>query len=226
MSHETQETKPVKRVEDRRFLTGRADYVDDSMPEKVAYLGILRSPYAHAWIKKIDFSRIVGDKNLVSTLTGEEASKELDPIFEMAGQKHTGRAHLALEKARFVGEAIAAIIVRDLYALEDLLEKIDVDYEPLPVISTIDQAKKEDKLVYDHWPDNVALIQQIERGDVDSAIANAPFVSKIRVGVRRQAGVPIEPDRLSFITILLMTNTTSMRRCSLFTSSDPISQRN
>ena len=183
-------------MEDRRFLTGSANYVDDSKPANVAYMGILRSPYAHAKIKRIDFTKLSNDPNLIATLSGKDVSENLDPIFETPGQRRTGRHQLAVDIVRFVGEGVAAVLSKTMYSIEDLLEMIEVEYEPLPVVSSIEDSKSGKQLVYPNWGDNVALVQNVERGDADSAIASAAFVSKTRVGVRRQAGVPMEPRSL------------------------------
>lgn len=181
------------RVEDKRLLSGRGSYVDDAHPEQLAYLGILRSPYAHARIKRIDISKIASNKDLIATLTGNQVAEELDCIFETPGQKHTGRTHLAVEEVKFVGEGVVAILARSRDTIEDLLDEITVDYEPLPVVSSIEDAKSATFRVYSDWKDNIALSKTVETGDADNAIASATYVIKTSVGIRRQAGVPIEP---------------------------------
>lgn len=184
------------RVEDNRLLTGRGNYVDNAHPENVSYLGILRSPYAHARIKSIDLSNIASSKDLIATLTGKQAASELDCVFETPGQKHTGRPHLAVDEVRFVGEGVVAIIARSRYAVEDLLDQILVEYEPLPLVSSIEDAKTANIRVYSDWKDNIALTKTVERGDADGAIAAATHVMKTTVGIRRQAGIPVEPRAL------------------------------
>ena len=182
------------RVEDLRLITGAGRYVDDINLENQAYLGIVRSPYAHARIKKIDFSRAKSSPEFIACLTGEDLLKEgIGPLTPFPMQKPANRYQLAVGKVRYAGEGVAAILVKSKYAVEDLIDNVEVEYEELPVVTSIEGAKKISTLLYEDWKDNVALSGETKKGDVEKAIASAPYVVKTRMGIRRQAGAPIEP---------------------------------
>ena len=69
-----------------------------------------------------------------------------------------------MDKGRFVGEPVAARRVRDGYSVEDLVEQVEVEYEPLPAVVTIEESKKGKVLVYDDWKDNVSQTAQEQKG--------------------------------------------------------------
>ena len=92
MDRENQE-QPKGRVEDPRLITGAGRYVDDIKFEHQAYLGIIRSPYAHAKIKKIDFSKAAKSPDFIASLTGEELLKlDVSPLVQFPMQKPANRS--------------------------------------------------------------------------------------------------------------------------------------
>ncbi len=185
---------PRGRVEDLRLLTGRGSYVDDRRFENQAFLGIVRSPYAHARIKSIDFSKVSSSPEFISSLTGEDLLKKgVRPLTQLPMQKPANRYHLAVKKVRYAGEAVAAILVKSKNSLEDLIDDVEVEYEELPVVSTISESKLTKTLLYEDWQSNIAFTQGVKRGDAEHAIASAPYVVRTRIGIARQAGTPIEP---------------------------------
>src|SRR5487761_80045 len=194
--HEDRSVSLSKRVEDLRFLTGTSNYVDDTKPKNVAYLGIVRSPYAHALIKRIDFSKARSNPYFIAGLVGRDLVGRVDPLFETPGQRLTNRYQLAVGKVRYSGEPVAAFIAKEKYAVEDLMEEFDIEYEELPVVSFIEESRKNSTLVYEEWDDNVALRSEAKRGDVEGSIAKAAHAIKTTVAIKRQAGIPIEPRSL------------------------------
>jgi len=182
------------RVEDVRLTTGAGQYVDDVKFENQTYLGIVRSPYPHAKITKIDFSKARESPDFVASLTGEELLKlGVSHLVQFPMQKPANRYPLAVGKTVYVGEAVAAVLARKKYAVEDLIDEVEVEYEELPAVVTIDDAKKNSTLIFESWKDNVAIRVEAKHGDVDSALKSAAFVVRERMGIERQAGVPIEP---------------------------------
>ncbi len=193
MSHEN--TKNLRgRVEDTRFLVGEARYVDDSKPENLAFLGIVRSSYAHARIKSIDFSQAQSHPDFVAAISGQELlGLGVKPIFELPSDRFVKRYQLAVGKTRYVGEPVAAVVSRKKSTIEDLVELVEVEYEVLPVVNTLEDAKSGKALVYEECGTNLLLQEHFQKGDADSAIATAAHVTSARIGIRRQAGAPIEP---------------------------------
>ena len=190
------EDAPVGRVEDRRLLTGMGRFVDDLKLEGEAYMGLVRSPYAHAKIKSIDFSKARASPDFIASLTGEDLLKEgVQPLSQNPWpfQKRAKRYHLAVGKVRFAGEPVAAILARNKNAVEDLVELVEVDYESLPVVTTIEESRQGKAIIYEEWGDNVSLTGEVKKGDADKAIAGAAFVIHAKEGVARQVAAPIEP---------------------------------
>jgi len=182
------------RVEDARLITGTGTYVDDVNFENQAYLGIIRSPYAHAKIKRIDFSKAAQSTDFIASLTGEELMKlDVSPLVQFPMQKPSNRYHLPTDKALYVGEAVAALLAKSKYAAEDLIDDVEVEYEELPPITTIEEAKANNPLIFEHWRENVALRTESKKGDADSAIRSAANVISESMGIKRQAATPIEP---------------------------------
>jgi len=187
-------SQPRGRVEDARLTTGAGIFVDDIQFENQAYIGIVRSPYAHAKIKKIDFSKARESPEFIASLTGEELVKlGVAPLVQFPMQKPANRYQLAVEKTVYVGEAVAAILARNRYAAEDLVDDVDVEYEELPTVATIEEAKKNSTIIFEAWKDNIALKTEAKRGDAEAAIRSAKHVVRATFGIARQAGTPMEP---------------------------------
>ncbi|MGD0636746.1 MAG: xanthine dehydrogenase family protein molybdopterin-binding subunit [Nitrososphaerales archaeon] len=185
----------TRRVEDPRFLTGAARFLDDVKEEGTAYMGFVHSPHPRARIKSIDLSMVRSSPAFIASLTGEDLIKAgIRPVAQnpWPRQRAAKRYHLAVDEVRFAGEPVAAILVSDAYSVEDLLEQVEVEYEPLPAVVTIEESKKGEILVYDDWKDNVSQTAEQRKGDPDRAISAAPHVIRRLLGIGRQAGAPIE----------------------------------
>ncbi len=130
---------PVGRIEDKRLLTGRGVFVDDLNFPNQAYMGLVLSPFAHARIKHIDFTKASSSPDFIDSLTGEDLiNGGVLPISQNPWpfQKRAKRHHLAVGKVRFAGEPVAAILVKSKSSLEDLIDLVEVEYEELPVVAT------------------------------------------------------------------------------------------
>lgn len=152
----------VKRMEDPQLITGRGKYVDDITLPNMLHMTILRSPYAHARIKRIDVSQALKQAGVVKVITGEEIRKECNLLqlgwdASALGSKVPARYPLAVEKTRYVGDPVAAVIASDKYAAVDATDLVSVDYEPRPVIVDPEKAMEKDApLVHDELGSNVS----------------------------------------------------------------------
>src|SRR6185437_9709679 len=135
--------QPVRRVEDRRFLTGRGRYVDDLNLPRQAYGAALLSPQAHALIRAIDVSRAQAMPGVLCVLTGADLARDgigaLPPSLmpeDIGGPKgfRTLRPLLAIDRVRNVGERVAFLVAETREQALDALEAIEVDYEPLAAV--------------------------------------------------------------------------------------------
>lgn len=191
-----EDLRHIRRLEDFRFLTGTAKYTDDIQNDSVSYVGIIRSTYAHAKIKNINFSKAKQNPAFITSLTGEDLVKlGVGIVFEneMPGVKRTTRHQLAVTKVRYVGEPVAAFLSKDRYSVEDIADDVEIEYELLDQVADIEKSSSNKTLIYEEWGTNSILDTKVKKGDADHAIKNAPHVAKARFGIRRQAGVPMEP---------------------------------
>src|SRR5216110_3926851 len=128
----------IKRKEDGRFLRGKGNYLDDIELPAMLQMVILRSPHAHARIKSVDTAAASAMPGVVAVVTGELMAQH--KLAWMPTLSYDTQAVLATDKVRFQGQEVAAVIADDPYVAHDALELIDVDYEPLPVVTTPQQA--------------------------------------------------------------------------------------
>jgi carbon-monoxide dehydrogenase large subunit len=188
--------EPVKRVEDRRLVTGAGAFLDDLGHDALA-AALVRSPHAHARIVDIDVSAALDVDGLVAVYTYDDLSGPLaDPLPLLI--PHPALTHgrtqyaLARDEVNHVGEPIAMVVARDRYLAEDAAERIAVTYEPLPVVVGIDAARAATHLVHDDVPGNVGARMMQQYGDAEAAIAGAPHRLTLDLTVERSASTPLE----------------------------------
>jgi carbon-monoxide dehydrogenase large subunit len=188
---------PVQRSEDPRLLRGRGTYVDDIDLPEMLHAAVLRSPYAHARIKRIDAAAARALPGVHLVLTAEDLGELLEPspllVPHPALTQPRTQLPLARDEVHYAGAAVAFVVAEDRYLAEDALELIDVDYEPLPVVASLEQAASEGApLVHADVPGNVAahLVQRV--GDPEGVIASAPHVLRERFVMERGSAMPME----------------------------------
>ncbi len=188
--------EPVKRVEDPRFLTGRGQYVDDIHRPGMLHGAVLRSQHAHARIKRLDVSKARELEGVHLVLTAADLGPAGQPLPLLIAnpaltQPRTQRA-LVVDEVRYVGEAVAFVVAESRYVAEDALELIEIEYEPLPVVSSLADATTGSALVHADVPHNIAahLVQVV--GDPEAAFARAAHIIKERVRMDRGAAHPME----------------------------------
>lgn len=186
----------MARFEDMRRLTGRGRYVPNLQVRSMLHAAVLRSPHAHARITRIDTSRAKAMPGVVEVLTGPEAAEFSDPVppqLEAPFAKFTKAYAMAVGKVVYQGEPVAAVAAEDPYTAEDALDAIEVEYEELPLVLTIDQAQATGApLLYEGWGDNLNLHWANEIGDVDRALAGSAVVVEEELRHDRCTGTPME----------------------------------
>jgi carbon-monoxide dehydrogenase large subunit len=181
--------RSVRRKEDRRLVTGHGRYVSDLDLPRMRHVAFLRSPHGHARIIGVDISaaRDAGYR----VFTGADfAGIALRARSELPSYVETSQPVIALEKVRFAGETVAAVVAADRYRAEDGLELIEVSYEPLPPAVCAWQAPREP--VHPEAPDNVLLERTFEAGSVQDAFRAAAVVVERELITNRHAGNPVE----------------------------------
>src|SRR3989454_5483607 len=132
---------PEKRREDPRFITGRGQYVDDVKLPGMTHAAFVRSPHAHARLKRIDTARARALPGVVAVYTGPDVKVGALPCGWMLPDiKVPPRPVLAAGKVRYVGEPVAIVIGETAYAAKDGAEVVQVEYEPLPGVSNAKKA--------------------------------------------------------------------------------------
>jgi carbon-monoxide dehydrogenase large subunit len=172
----------IKRNEDPRLLTGQALYVDDVDLPNMLHAAFLRSPYAHARLRSIDYSRAVKRQGVVAVYTATELGDYwkpgpllvAPPPIEGTTFHERTQVPLAKDKVRFAGEPIAMILAESRYIAEDALADIDVEYEPLAAV--VDAAAGLDPasaLVHEDVGSNVAAHVVQTKGNYEAAKTEA-----------------------------------------------------
>ena len=178
------------RKEDHRLLTGRGRYVGDIALPGMLHVVLLRSPHAHARIHRVDVARArehPGVVDVVSFADLGSAARPLAMVPPHAELRGRNFSPLAGDRARFVGEGVAAIVADSRYAAEDARELIEVDYEPLASAQTLAAGAP---AVHDDIPDNVAGRVTLTRGDVEAALRAAPRVASSTCAIPARACSP------------------------------------
>lgn len=189
---------PVRRVEDRRLVTGNGRYTDDiGFQTGTLEAAFVRSPHAHARIRDIDVSGALDVDGVVAIYTYEDlagAAAEPLPILIPHPALHAGRTAYVLANGvvHHVGAAVAMVVAQNRYLAEDAVARIAVDYEILPAVVGLDAARAAEHAVHEDVPDNVAahLTQQV--GDVDTAMAAAPHRLDFDLDISRSCSMPLE----------------------------------
>ncbi|MCS7225207.1 MAG: xanthine dehydrogenase family protein molybdopterin-binding subunit [Armatimonadetes bacterium] len=196
----------VPRTDAYDKVTGRALYTADLVLPGMIYGAFVRSPYAHARIKKIDVSEAMKVPGVVTIITQENLSRDYALVIEEevhAAQQVRGL--LAGEKVRYHGEKVALVGAETLEAAKEAAALVKVDYEPLPAVTDPREAVKEGApLVWDDSqpvtaPDgsllyNVVAEDHRSEGDVDQGFAESDLVYENEYYVHRVHQTYIEPQ--------------------------------
>ena len=179
----------VIRKEDPNLLTGRGQFVDDIQLTGTTHMAFVRSTEAHALIKSIDVSAALECEGVIGAWTA--ADLELPPLPGVPGLE---RPALAIDKVRFVGEAVAVVVAETKYAAADGTELVIVDYEPLGAVTSIEEATAENApLLYEELGSNT--VAEVPTEDDHQAIFDAaPHTETIKLVNNRCTAAPIETN--------------------------------
>ncbi|MBI2184505.1 MAG: xanthine dehydrogenase family protein molybdopterin-binding subunit [Thaumarchaeota archaeon] len=183
----------VKRKEDRRFLLGRGMFLDDMKLDGMLRVAVLRSPYAHAKIGKIDTTRASELTGVVAILTGREMSGKATLPGFMTGETKAIESVMATNKVRYVGQPVAAVAAETKAVAEDALDLIQVEYEPLPEVIDPEVAMGSSApVVFEQVGSNILLSGTYRYGDLEGAFKQADLVIKKRFSIHRHSSTPLE----------------------------------
>ncbi|WP_439607826.1 xanthine dehydrogenase family protein molybdopterin-binding subunit [Hydrogenophaga sp.] len=192
------------RKEDYRFLTGAGQYTDDIVLPNMHHAVFVRSPHAHAHIRKIDKAAALRSPGVVGIFDGNDVAADKIGglpcgwlITDVNGQPMKEPPHpiLAFGKVRYVGDHVAMVVADTLENAKNAAELVDVDYEPLAaVVDVRDAMKAGAPALHEAAADNHCYKWAIgDKGQVDAAFAKAAHVTKIDLLNNRLAPNPMEP---------------------------------
>ena len=204
--------QPIPRTEDARLLTGRGQFSDDFCFPGQTYAAIVRSPHAHARITRIDATAAKKMPGVLGVFTGEDCLADKlgsiphDPLpktkFDMklhgpgGGEIFIG-PHLLLpaDKVRHVGEAVAMIVAESQNQALDAAEAVHVSYEPLPCVTSAEEAMQPaSPAVWDEVPNNILVDTRFGNAtETGRAFERAAHIVTKDFHVGRVTGVPMEP---------------------------------
>jgi carbon-monoxide dehydrogenase large subunit len=194
----------VKRVEDQRFITGKGQYTDDITLPGMTFATFIRSPLAHANIKKIDLSAAKNAPGYVASYVGGDIPEAIAGVpcgwqvdFKNGDtMKEPPHPLLARTKALHVGDGVAVVIAETQAQAKDAAAMVEVEYEELPAVTDISEALKDGApQLHDGVPNNKIFDWELGSGldAVDSALASASHVTKLDIVNQRLIPNAIEP---------------------------------
>ena len=202
--------RSVRRKEDHRLITGKGQYFGDVKAPEALHLVFVRSEHAHARIVSIDIAAAAAMPGIVCVVTGETIRHEIKPlpqpvVVPALEANFPTFWPLAVGKAKFHGEPVAAVVATDKYLAADAAEAVRVTYEPLPYVGDMEAAlTPESPIVHEGWESNEIFATTVTGGDTpESEAANVAEVERIfaeaeiviaqRFRMHRCGVTPLEP---------------------------------
>ena len=186
----------VTRKEDNRLLRGTGRFVGDIIRPGMLYAAILRSPFAHGKLKRIDTEQARKIPGVVSVITFTDMPNVKPIPMRLAPRDDLIRAlqkPLASDRVRYVGEPLAVVIAESRYQAEDALEVVDFEIDQLEAVVDARRAiEKGAPILHPAVPDNIAGHFVEKTGDVERALAEADVVLEEEFYIQRHSGVPLE----------------------------------
>ena len=177
---------PIKRVEDRRFLRGRGDYVADLARAEMLHAVILRSPIAHARIRAIDPTPALAIRGVHAVITAAEIGAVPKIPLRLQPSPATEpfcQPVIARDRVRYVGEPIAVVLADSAARAEDAAEAIALEVEELPVVADRYISNRQEVLLFDDAGTNLAMQFTAIRGDADAAFRDAEYTRRAHFAV-------------------------------------------
>ncbi|MFQ5534094.1 MAG: xanthine dehydrogenase family protein molybdopterin-binding subunit [Sphingomonadales bacterium] len=195
---------PVRRKEDKRFITGKGRYVADINRPHQCHAGFVRSPHAHARITRIDAVSALAAPGVVAVLTGADLAADGLGALPCAWMIHSRDGSemkqpphpvMATDTVRYVGEAVAVVLAESAAQARDALELVEVEYDELPAIVSCGDAIAPDAVqLHEAAPGNVCFEWEIgDQVATDKAFEAAHHISRIDLVNNRLAPNAMEP---------------------------------
>jgi len=190
--------RSVPRPNLARLTQGRGHYVSDVVLPRMVHVAFVRSPHAHARIKRIDTEAARKAPGVVVVITGVELAKVITPwvgvLTHLKGIKSAPQHAIAVERACWQGEAVCAVVAKNRAEAEDGCALVEVEYEILPAVTDAETALDADTpVIHPELGDNLTFERVLNAGDVDKGFAEADAVVETTFVFGRHTGVTNEP---------------------------------
>jgi carbon-monoxide dehydrogenase large subunit len=190
--------RSVPRPNLARLTQGRGQYVSDVVLPRMAHVAFVRSPHAHARIKRIDAAQAKKSPGVIAVVTGAELAKVITPwvgvLTHLKGIKSAPQYAIAVERACWQGEAVCAVVARTRAQAEDGCALVEVDYEVLPSVVDPETAlDSKTPVIHPELGDNLTFERTLNAGDPDKGFAAADAVVETTFVFGRHTGVTNEP---------------------------------
>ena len=188
--------KSIPRANARRLLQGRGIYVDDLRLPRLAHVVFFRSPHAHARIKRLEFTAARSMAGVIAVVDGRTLADYCKPwvavLGHLKGIKSAPQYPIAIERACWQGEAVAAVVAETRAQAEDAAEHIEAEWEELPVVVDMEESLAGRYVIHPELGDNVCFKRELDTGEVDAAFAKADVVVEETYEFGRHTGVTLE----------------------------------
>src|SRR5688572_24797983 len=186
----------VPRPNAQRLLQGRGAFTDDLRFPRLAHAAFFRSPYAHAKIKKLDFAKALKSEGVIGVFDGRAVAEYCKPwvavLAHLKGIKSPEQHALAIERACWQGEPVAAVVAESRSQAEDAAALIEAEWEELPVVVDMDEALENKRTIHPELGDNICFKREHDTGGVEDIFATADVVVEDTFHFGRHTGVCVE----------------------------------
>ena len=186
----------VPRANAKRLLQGRGVYTDDLRLPRLAHVVFFRSPHAHARIRRLDFTQARTMPGVISVVDGKSLVQHCKPwvavLGHLKGIKSAPQHPLAIDRACWQGEAVAAVVAETRAQAEDAADLIEAEWEELPVVVSMTDALSGKYVIHPELGDNICFKRELDTGDVDAAFAEADVVVEETYDFGRHTGVTLQ----------------------------------
>src|SRR5258708_15686298 len=180
----------------QRLLQGRGAFTDDLRFPRLAHVVFCRSPYAAALIKKLDLSAARRAPGVIAVLDGravaESCTAWVAVLAHLKGIKSPPQHAIAIERACWQGEAVAAVVAESRSQAEDAAQLIEAEWKELPVVVDMDEALAGKNVIHPDFADNICFKREHDTGGVDDVFARADVVVEDTFHFGRHTGVCLE----------------------------------
>jgi len=186
----------LPRPNTQRLLQGRGTYVDDLRFARLAHVVFYRSPYAHARVRRLDFAKARKAPGVVAVVDGRALAEYCTPwvavLGHLKGIKSPPQHPIAIDRACWQGEAVAAVVAETRAQAEDAAALIEAEWEELPAVTDMEASLAGAQVIHPELGDNVCFSRALDTGGVDEAFAGAAVVVEESYHFGRHTGVCLE----------------------------------